>query len=224
MIRELVVGKLLGPPQCRPRIPHQAGVCHPSQPGQPVDQATLTDIPRLVTEFFAGKPDPAEQAQRVAFGTSGHRGSSLDLAFNEAHILAITQAICLHRARAGITGPLYLGKDTHALSTPALITALEVLAANEVPVMLDTIERDTPTPAISHAILVHNRPSPAALADGIVITPSHNPPRDGGFKYNPPHGGPVRNWGSPSMLVGWATRSAATTTRTSRSAPISSAR
>jgi len=162
-----------------------------SQPGQPVDQATLTDIPRLVTEFFAGKPDPAEPAQRVAFGTSGHRGSSLDLAFNEAHIVAIAQAICLYRAKAGISGPLFLGKDTHALSTPALVTALEVLAANDVQVMLDTLDRDTPTPAISYAILVHNRSKPAALADGIVLTPSHNPPRDGGFKYNPPHGGPA---------------------------------
>ena len=151
----------------------------------------LADIPRLVTAYYTEKPDPAEAAQRVSFGTSGHRGSSLDGSFNENHILAITQAICQHRSENGVSGPLFLGKDTHALSEPAFASALEVLAANGVDVCVDSALGYTPTPALSHAILVHNRGRQDALADGIVITPSHNPPEDGGFKYNPPSGGPA---------------------------------
>jgi phosphoglucomutase len=150
----------------------------------------LVNAPRLVTEYYSGTPDPAVREQRVAFGTSGHRGSSLDLAFNELHILATTQAICHYRREQGISGPLFLGIDTHALSEPAFVTAMEVLAANGVEVMIDGDRGYTPTPAISHAILTYNRNRTSGLADGIVVTPSHNPPRDGGFKYNPPHGGP----------------------------------
>ena len=149
------------------------------------------NVPRLVTAYYTEIPDPAVSAQRVAFGTSGHRGSAFDRSFNEDHILAITQAICLYRKAQGIDGPLFLGIDTHALSTPAYATALEVLAANEVEVMVSLGDEYTPTPAVSHAILTHNRGRQSGLADGIVITPSHNPPRDGGFKYNPPHGGPA---------------------------------
>jgi phosphoglucomutase len=145
----------------------------------------------LVTAYYTGRPDPAVPAQRVAFGTSGHRGSSFDNAFNETHILAITQAICLYRREQEIDGPLYLGIDTHALSAPALATALEVLAANGVEVMVDAAHGYTPTPVISHAILTYNRGRQRGLADGIVVTPSHNPPQFGGFKYNPPHGGPA---------------------------------
>ncbi|HBU41744.1 MAG TPA: phosphoglucomutase, alpha-D-glucose phosphate-specific [Microbacterium sp.] len=156
--------------------------------GKPAPRDVLVDVPALVAAYYTLRPDPAEVAHRVAFGTSGHRGSSLKHAFNEAHILAITQAICEHRAAAGIRGPLYLGMDTHALSTPARLTAIEVLAANGVEVALS--DGYTPTPAISHAILTHNRGA-ERKADGIVITPSHNPPEDGGFKYNPPHGGPA---------------------------------
>ena len=151
----------------------------------------LVDVPRLVTAYYTGKPDPSLAAQRVAFGTSGHRGSSLDCSFNESHVLAITQAICDYRQRLAITGPLFLGIDTHALSQPACASALEVLAANGVEVMLATPGQYTPTPAISHAILTHNRGRSSGLADGIVVTPSHNPPHDGGFKYNPPNGGPA---------------------------------
>jgi phosphoglucomutase len=151
----------------------------------------LADIPRLVTAYYTEKPDPADAAQRVSFGTSGHRGSSLNGSFNENHILAITQAICQHRSESGINGPLFLAKDTHALSEPAFASALEVLAANGVEVWVDSALGYTPTPALSHAILVHNRGRKEMLADGIVITPSHNPPEDGGFKYNPPSGGPA---------------------------------
>ncbi len=151
----------------------------------------LIDVPRLVTAYFMNRPDPTVTAQRVTFGTSGHRGSAFDTAFNEWHILAITQAICLYRKLHKIDGPLFLGIDTHALSIPAAATALEVLAANEVEVMLASNNEYTPTPAISHAILCYNRGRTAGFADGIVITPSHNPPGDGGFKYNPPNGGPA---------------------------------
>ena len=151
----------------------------------------LVDVPRLVTAYYTSEPDPSLAAQRVAFGTSGHRGSSLDCSFNEGHVLAITQAICDYRQRQAITGPLFLGIDTHALSQPACASALEVLAANGVEVMLATPGQYTPTPAISHAILTHNRGRSSGLADGIVVTPSHNPPHDGGFKYNPPNGGPA---------------------------------
>ena len=159
--------------------------------GKPVDQSQLVDVPRLITAYFACKPDADDPAQRVAFGTSGHRGSSFDSAFNEAHIVAITQAICLYRKSQNINGPLYLGMDTHALSVPAFASALEVLAANGVETMVDSGGGYTPTPAISHAILTYNRGRKSGLADGIVITPSHNPPSDGGFKYNPPNGGPA---------------------------------
>ena len=166
--------------------------------GKPVEPSMLVNVPRLVTAYHTEMPDPAIRAQRVAFGTSGHRGSSFDKAFNEWHILAISQAICLYRKKNKIDGPLFLGMDTHALSVPALATALEVLAANEVEVMLAEGDEYTPTPAISHAILTYNNGRKAGLADGIVITPSHNPPRDGGFKYNPPNGGPaetpITNW------------------------------
>jgi len=151
----------------------------------------LVDVPKLISDYYTQQPDPGEDSQRVAFGTSGHRGTSLRTSFNENHILATTQAICTYRAQQGIDGPLYLGIDTHALSEPAYRTALEVLAANEVEVMIDVDEGYTPTPAVSHAILGHNRGRTSGLADGIVITPSHNPPQDGGFKYNPPHGGPA---------------------------------
>jgi phosphoglucomutase len=159
--------------------------------GKPAEQWMLTNIPRLLTAYYVNRPDPAIPEQRVVFGTSGHRGSSLDNAFNEGHILAISQAICLYRQQQGIDGPLFLGIDTHALSEPAFASALEVLAANGVNVMLDAADGYTPTPVISHAILTYNRGRRQGLADGIVITPSHNPPRYGGFKYNPPHGGPA---------------------------------
>jgi phosphoglucomutase len=157
--------------------------------GKPADRSLLIDVPRLVSAYYTGQPDPSVPTQRVVFGTSGHRGSAFDNAFNEAHILAITQAICLYRKQQGIDGPLYIGVDTHALSEPAFASALEVLAANEVDVMVDADSGYTPTPAISHAILTYNRGRQCSLADGIVITPSHNPPRFGGIKYNPPHGG-----------------------------------
>jgi phosphoglucomutase len=159
--------------------------------GQPAPPSILVNVPRLVTAYYAEDPDPSIAAQRVAFGTSGHRGSALELSFNEAHILAITHAICLYRKRHQLAGPLFLGMDTHALSEPALVSALEVLAANQVEVMIDCARGYTPTPAISHAILTYNRERKTGLADGIVITPSHNPPEDGGFKYNPPNGGPA---------------------------------
>ena len=159
--------------------------------GEPAPREALVDIPRLVSAYYTGRPDPEVAAQRVAFGTSGHRGSALDDSFNEAHVLAITQALCDHRKAKGIDGPLFLGIDTHALSQPACASALEVLAANGVDVMLATNDEYTPTPAVSLAIILHNRGRATRLADGIVVTPSHNPPRDGGFKYNPPDGGPA---------------------------------
>ena len=162
--------------------------------GQRAQSSDLVDIPALVTAYFCLHPDPRDAAQRVSFGTSGHRGSALDTAFNDDHIAATTQAICDHRASTGIAGPLFLARDTHALSEPAWVTALEVLAANDVRVLVDSRDGYTPTPALSHAVLAHNRGRAVddpARADGIVITPSHNPPRDGGFKYNPPDGGPA---------------------------------
>jgi phosphoglucomutase len=159
--------------------------------GKPVAASSLANIPRLVTAYFAGKPDPADPAQRVAFGTSGHRGSSLKNSFNEEHILATTQAICDYRREAGLTGPLFVGIDTHALAEPALASAVEVFAANGVDIMVDAHGGYTPTPVISHAILSYNKGRTSGLADGVVITPSHNPPEDGGYKYNPPHGGPA---------------------------------
>jgi phosphoglucomutase len=171
--------------------------------GKPIDPARLVDVPRLVTAYFSGKPDPAITSQRVSFGTSGHRGSAFDCAFNEDHILAITQAICLHRAAKGVTGPLFIGIDTHALSVAALASALEVLAANEVETMLDEHGGYTPTPVISHAILCYNKGRSDGLADGIVITPSHNPPEDGGFKYNGPNGGPA-----DTDVTSWIARTA----------------
>ena len=159
--------------------------------GKPAQPAMLVNVPRLITAYYTGRPDPAVRAQRVAFGTSGHRGTSFALSFNEAHILAITQAICQYRKQERITGPLFLAADTHALSDPAWVSALEVLAANGVDTMIDSAGGYTPTPALSHAILTYNRGRADGLADGIVITPSHNPPEDGGFKYNPPNGGPA---------------------------------
>ena len=161
--------------------------------GKPAPLGILVNVPNLITTYYTGVPDPAVPAQRVTFGTSGHRGSSFKLAFNEWHILAITQAICLYRKRQGTDGPLFLGIDTHARSVPACASALEVLAANGVGVMLAERDEYTPTPVISHAILSYNHGRKTGLADGIVITPSHNPPHDGGFKYNPPNGGPADN-------------------------------
>ena len=163
---------------------------HP-RAGQPADPDTLVNLPRLVSAYFTETPDPADPAQKVAFGTSGHRGVSFQRSFNEAHVLAITQAIVEYRAAQGITGPLYLGIDTHALSIPAGGSALEVLAANGVTVMIDDHDGYTPTPVISHAILTYNRGRSSGLADGVVVSPSHNPPEGGGFKYNPPNGGPA---------------------------------
>jgi len=159
--------------------------------GQPADPSMLVNVPRLITAYYTERPDPSVPAQRVMFGTSGHRGSALEKSFNEWHILAISQAVCDHRKRHGINGPLFLGIDTHALSVPACASALEVLAANGVDVMLAEHDEYTPTPVISHAILTYNRGRTEGFADGIVITPSHNPPHDGGFKYNPPNGGPA---------------------------------
>jgi phosphoglucomutase len=159
--------------------------------GQPAASADLVNVAKLVTAYYAVHPDPGEVAQRVAFGTSGHRGSAFTATFNEDHILATTQAICEYRASHGIDGPLYLGADTHALAEPAQVSALEVLAANGVQVLLDSRGGYTPTPAVSLAILAHNSAGPGPRADGIVVTPSHNPPADGGFKYNPPDGGPA---------------------------------
>lgn len=170
--------------------------------GKPLDPSLLVDLARLGQAYFE-QPDPADPAQRVAFGTSGHRGSSLLHSFNEAHILAIAQAICLYRREKGIDGPLYLGIDTHALSRPAFKTALEVFAANGVTTLVDEDLRFTPTPVISHAIIGHNRGRNSGLADGVVISPSHNPPADGGFKYNPPHGGPA-----DTDATGWIERKA----------------
>jgi phosphoglucomutase len=159
--------------------------------GKPAPSSMLLNVPKLVTAYYAEQPDPSVAAERVAFGTSGHRGSAFERSFNETHILAITQAICLYRKKHQIGGPLFLGVDTHALSEPAFVSAVEVLAANEIEVMIDQDRGYTPTPVISHAILTYNRNRKTALADGIVITPSHNPPEDGGFKYNPPNGGPA---------------------------------
>ncbi len=166
--------------------------------GQPAEARDLVDVGALLDAYAALRPDPAVAAQRVAFGTSGHRGSSFDRSFNEWHVLAITQAICQHRLRAGVTGPLFLGIDTHALSMPAFRSALEVLAANGVDVLISADDEFTPTPAVSHAILVYNRARPPAPADGIVVTPSHNPPDNGGFKYNPANGGPA-----DTDVTGW---------------------
>ena len=158
--------------------------------GTPAPASVLVDTSKLIAAYYSEKPDALAPEQRVSFGTSGHRGSSFKRSFNERHILAITQAICEYRAGQGTSGPLYLGRDTHALSEPAFVSALEVLAANDVEVMIDRDGGYTPTPVISHAILTYNRGRLSGLADGIVITPSHNPPEDGGMKYNPPHGGP----------------------------------
>jgi phosphoglucomutase len=171
--------------------------------GKPATPDQLTDIPRLVTAYFTHAPDPEIPAQRVAFGTSGHRGSAFNRSFNENHILAISQSICEYRKRQGTDGPLFLGIDTHALSAPAYATALEVLSANGVEVVISEGDDYTPTPVISHAILTHNRGRKSGLADGIVITPSHNPPPDGGFKYNPPSGGPA-----DTVATGWIERRA----------------
>jgi phosphoglucomutase len=171
--------------------------------GLPAQPSDLIDVAAVVTAYYTVTPDVDDPAQQVVFGTSGHRGSSLDGAFNEAHILATTQAICEYRAQHNTAGPLFIGRDTHALSEPAWSTALEVLVANEVTVAVDDRDSYTPTPAVSHAILRHNRGGPAAQADGIVVTPSHNPPRDGGFKYNPPHGGPAG-----SEATGWIAKRA----------------
>ena len=165
-------------------------MAHP-RAGQPAQPEDLVDLPHLVTSYYSVQPDPDDVAQQVVFGTSGHRGSALNGAFNEAHILAITQAIVEYRAAHGTTGPLFIGRDTHGLSEPAWVSALEVLAANNVAAVVDSRDRYTPTPAVSHAILSYNRGRTEALADGIVVTPSHNPPPDGGFKYNPPNGGPA---------------------------------
>ncbi|MDQ2889538.1 MAG: alpha-D-glucose phosphate-specific phosphoglucomutase, partial [Gemmatimonadota bacterium] len=166
--------------------------------GKPAPQSILVNVPRLVTAYYSQKPDPKIATQRVSFGTSGHRGSSLDCSFNEDHILAITQSICMYRRENGIDGPLFIGIDTHALSAPAFASALEVLAANEVNVMIDDRDGFTPTPVVSHAILTYNHGRKTGLADGIVVTPSHNPPDDGGFKYNPTNGGPA-----DTAVTGW---------------------
>jgi phosphoglucomutase len=180
---------------------------HP-RAGQLAEPGDLVDVPRLVADYFTEHPDVSDPDQRVAFGTSGHRGSSLQGSFNEDHIGAIVQAVCDYRASAGVDGPLFLARDTHALSDPAATTALEVLAANGATVLVDAADRYTPTPALSHAILTHNRGRTTGLADGIVITPSHNPPTDGGIKYNPTHGGPadtdVTGWieGRANALLG----------------------
>ena len=159
--------------------------------GRPADPSQLVDVERLIGAYYDRRPDPGVPGERVAFGTSGHRGSAFDGAFNERHILAVTEAVCRFRRQRGIDGPLFLGKDSHALSEPAFRSALEVLAANGVETVVDAADGCTPTPTISHAILTHNRDDPEQLADGIVITPSHNPPEDGGIKYNPPDGGPA---------------------------------
>ena len=171
--------------------------------GKPAPRSLLTNIPRLVTAYFSLVPDSTVAAHRVAFGTSGHRGSAFAASFNEAHILAITQAVCLYRQHGGIDGPLFLGIDTHALSEPAFSSAIEVLAANGVETMIDAQDGYTPTPVISHAILAYNRQRKTGLADGIIISPSHNPPDEGGFKYNPPHGGPA-----DVDVTGWIAKAA----------------
>jgi phosphoglucomutase len=154
--------------------------------GKPAEPSMLVDVPKLIAAYYTEIPDPSVPEQRVVFGTSGHRGSAFEKSFNEWHILAITQAICLYRKQQKTDGPLFLGMDTHAVSVPAFRSALEVLAANDVEVMISERDEYTPTPVVSHAILTYNRGRKTGLADGIVITPSHNPPEDGGFKYNPP--------------------------------------
>jgi len=166
--------------------------------GKPAPASLLIDVDRLTDAYYGKEPDPNDPEQMVSFGTSGHRGSSLAGSFNEAHILTITQAICEWRQREGSTGPLFLGKDTHALSRPAERTALEVLAANRVDTVVQADDGFTPTPSISRLILTHNRGRKSGLGDGIVVTPSHNPPADGGFKYNPPNGGPA-----DTNVTGW---------------------
>jgi phosphoglucomutase len=171
--------------------------------GKPAPASMLVNTPRLVTAYFSDRPDPAVPAQRVSFGTSGHRGSAFTASFNEVHILAIAQAVCLHRQRSGINGPLFLGIDTHALSEPAFASALEVFAANGVETMIDAGGGYTPTPVISHAILAYNKGRTGGWADGVVISPSHNPPEDGGFKYNPPNGGPA-----DTDVTGWIEKTA----------------
>jgi len=171
--------------------------------GKPAPESILVDIPKLIAAYYSEVPDPGVAAQRVAFGTSGHRGSAFDTAFNETHILAISEAIVRYRKRHGIDGPLYLGRDTHALSEPAFRSALEVFAAHEVAVMVDAQGGFTPTPAVSHAILTYNKGRKSGLADGVVITPSHNPPDSGGFKYNPPNGGPA-----DTDITGWIEKEA----------------
>src|SRR3569832_1096454 len=188
-------------PGNRPAMPGIAGRCRASNKrsgmktsplaGKPAQPAMLVNVPRLVTAYYGNRPDPSVPAQRVAFGTSGHRGSAFENSFNEWHVLAISQAICDYRMQQHIDGPLFLGFDTHALSEPAFSSALEVLAANGVEVMLADKDDYTPTPVISHAILTYNRGRDKGLADGIVITPSHHPPDSGGFQYNPPTGGPA---------------------------------
>lgn len=164
--------------------------------GQPALPADLVDVAKLVTAYYALHPDPGDPGQRVAFGTSGHRGSAFNTAFNEDHILATSQAICEYRAAQGVSGPLFLGADTHALSEPARVSALEVFAANGVRVLIDSRDGYTPTPSVSHAILAHPG------SDGVVVTPSHNPPADGGFKYNPPDGGPAAPRPPPGSRTG----------------------
>ena len=171
--------------------------------GKPAPASMLVNAPRLVTAYYSNTPNPALAPQRVSFGTSGHRGSAFDCSFNEAHILAIAQAVCLYRHRAGINGPLFAGMDTHALSEPAFASALEVFAANNIETMIDAKGGYTPTPVISHAILSYNKGRSTGLADGIVISPSHNPPEDGGFKYNPANGGPAG-----SGITGWIEKTA----------------
>jgi phosphoglucomutase len=171
--------------------------------GELPEPADLIDVDALIGAYFDERPDPAEPGQRVTFGTSGHRGTSTARTFNEAHVLAIAEAVCALRAAQGIDGPLFLGRDTHALSEPAARTIVEVLAAHEVDVRVDESDGFTPTPVISHAILTHNRSGASGTADGIVVTPSHNPPQDGGVKYNPPHGGPA-----DTDVTGWIEREA----------------
>src|SRR5215212_3745183 len=178
------------------------GANHP-RAGRLPEPEDLVEVGRLLAAYHDERPDPEDPAQRVAFGTSGHRGTSLDGSFTEAHVVAISAAVCRHRKAQGIDGPLFLGRDTHALSEPAFRTIVEVLAAHGVDVVIDADDLPTPTPVISHAILTHNRAGDHPTADGIVVTPSHNPPGDGGFKYNPPHGGPA-----DTDVTGWIEREA----------------
>jgi phosphoglucomutase len=188
-------------PECRHhefRLPNDIAMNINPLAGKPAPREILVNVPRLITSYYTDRPDPAIPAQRVAFGTSGHRGSAFARSFNEWHVLAITQAICRYRKQEGIDGPLFIGVDTHALSEPAYASALEVLAANGVEVMIAQNGEYTPTPAVSHAIVTYNRGRTAGLADGIVVTPSHNPPESGGFKYNPPSGGPA-----DEIVTGW---------------------